>query len=260
MPNKSNVLLIEDDVDTAQAYIEDAEKFFAHRVIHKIPPRELSGLIELVKEYDASAVVIDERLQQHSDASYLGVDALRYLAAASVELPVVILTEYDRDRDLQNIANRQLVRKSDLSNDEGRKYHFDELSKLIAEYEKKKTKVEVQKESVASIIPNEITEENVKRIAGLHFSLDEEIDQIIWFENNGEKRVCLIEVNRTALPTESVEPFLISASDEIPLDLIVADMTPKEWEKIEKGEIKLPTGWNLEKIKKISRDQTLRGE
>ena len=70
--------------------------------------------------------------------------------------------------------------------------------------------------------------------------------------------MCLIEVNRTALPTDSVEPFLISASEEIPLDLLVADVTPKEWEKINKDEIKLPARWDLKKIKMFSRDETLK--
>jgi hypothetical protein len=131
---------------------------------------------------------------------------------------------------------------------------------MIAEYEEKKAKIDIQKESVASITPNELTEGNVKRIAKLHFSLDDEIEQIIWFANGDKKRVCLIEVNRTALPTDSVEPFLLSASEEIPLELLIADVTPKEWEKIIGGEIKLPTDWDLKKTKAFLRDETLEGE
>lgn len=260
MPNQINVLLIEDDVDTAQAYIEDAEEYFPYKIIHKIPPKELFSLAGLVKEHDAKAVVIDERLQQHSDASYLGIDALKYLSATFADLPVIILTEYDRDKDLQDVANRQLVRKSDLRTVDGKKYHFNNLSKMIDEYQQKTTKIDIQKENVASITPNEVTEENVKRIARLHFSLDEEVEQIIWFSNNEKNRVCLIEVSRTALPTDSVEPFLISASEEIPLDLLVADVTSKEWEKINKGEIDLPVNWDLKKIKVFSRDETVKGE
>ena len=177
MPNQINVLLIEDDVDTAQAYVEDADQYFPYKIIHKISPRELFSLAGLVKEYDARAVIIDERLQQHSDASYLGKDALKYLNSTFTDLPVVILTEYDRDKDLQDVANRQLVRKSELRTENGKKYHFDDLGKMIDEYEEKKTKIDIQKENVASITPNEVTEENVKRIARLQFSLKRKLSK-----------------------------------------------------------------------------------
>jgi len=39
--------------------------------------------------------------------------------------------------------------------------------------------------------------------------MDDAIEKIIWFPNKQRKESQLLEVNRTALSTESVEPFLI---------------------------------------------------
>ena len=257
MSDRPVILLIEDDNDSAEEYIEDAQQFIDAKIILEIPPRELMALAELVKKHYASAVVLDERLQQRSDASYLGIDAMNYLADVFPGLPIFILTEYSRDPELKKVTHGQLFQKVDLLEENGKKYHFDELAKLIKGYQKKKSNIDKQRTDLVKIKIDEVSEESVKKIAYLHFSLDDEVDQIIWFENKEQKEICLIEVNRTALPTDKVEPFLISASEEIPIPLLIADVTSKEWEKIEKEEIQLPVGWNLRHIKVFKRDETL---
>lgn len=44
-----------------------------------------------------------------------------------------------------------------------------------------------------------------------------------------------------------VQSFYFPASDEIPYPLILAQVTPEEWQKILQGKIELPEGWNLQK-------------
>jgi len=99
--NEFSVLLIEDDVDWANSYIEDAEELAGIRVIHQIPPRELWDLEKLIAQFNSKAVVLDELLQQNSDASYLGIDALNYLANVFPHMPLVIVTEYPPGPELK---------------------------------------------------------------------------------------------------------------------------------------------------------------
>ncbi len=102
MDEENSILLIEDDKDSADEYIEDAGIYLTDtHVVHEIPPKNMSGVVNLVKKHNAIAVVVDERLRQHSDANYLGVDVVNYLENAIPGLPVVILTEYERDSNLK---------------------------------------------------------------------------------------------------------------------------------------------------------------
>jgi len=258
--NEFSVLLIEDDVDWAKSYIEDAEEFAGVRVIHQIPPRELLDLGKLIKQFNSSAVVLDELLQQNSDASYLGIDALNYLANAFPHLPLVIVTEYPLGPELKKIPYGLVCRKYDLDDPEVKKRHFHDLMDAINLYKSIESAVEKQSAQLAQIRTEAITEETIKQIARLHFLMDDAIEKIVWFPNKQRKESQLLEVNRTALSTDSVEPFLIQASDEINLPLLVGDVSPREWESILKSEIKLPDGWDLKDFHLFEREKTLKQE
>jgi hypothetical protein len=254
MSKKYTLLLIEDDKDSADEYLEDAETYLPDATVkYEFPPQNISVVVDLVKKYDASAVVVDERLRQHSEANYIGIDVLNYLNNAIPNLPVVILTEYERDPDLRKVPAQQLFRKYHLLNDEGKKYHFDVLMDMINQYLDKQNEVLEQKKVISGT--NEI---NVREIARLHFLMDDSIEIIVWFQNKERKEIQLIEVNRTALPIESIEPFLIPKSEEIAVPLLIADVAPREWEKIQKGEIKLPYGWELTQMEVFNRDETVK--
>ena len=255
MSSKQKILVIEDDKESAEEYLEDADTYLSSfDMLYQIPPREISEIVEIIKGKNVTALVVDERLMQHSDASYLGIDVLNYLENAMPGLPVVILTEYDQDSVLRKVPREQLFKKYDLLKDSGKKYHFDILKDLIREYQKKRNKIKSPKRS--SVI-TKINKTSVKEVARNHFLIDDSIEEIIWFKNSKRKEVQLLEISRTALPTDSIEAFLISANKEIPIDLLVADVSPKEWEKIQKGKINLPVGWDIRKITAFNRETVL---
>lgn len=255
MSKKQTILLIEDDKVSADEYLEDASTYLAqYEVKYEKPRKNISDIVDLIKKYSAVAVVVDERLMQHSDAGYLGIDLLKYLRNSRRGLPVVILTEYDQDSVLRKVPREQLFRKFDLLKPAGKKYHFDILKDLINQsLNKNKTKPSKGNTSAAT----KISKVNVEEIARQHFLLDDAVEKVIWFKNNKRKEVQLIEVSRTALPTGSVEAFFISSSKEIPFSLLVADVSPKEWESIQKGKIPLPDGWDLKKVAVFDRDTVL---
>ncbi|MDO9130057.1 MAG: hypothetical protein Q7U34_09345 [Anaerolineales bacterium] len=255
------ILLIEDDVDWAKSYIEDAEEYISVKVIHEIPPRELIDLSRLVERYNPQAIILDELLQQGSDASYLGIDAFKYLSNLYPSLPRFIVTEYPFGAELKNFTGGYgyVIRKIDLQKTQGYKeQHFNELRDAVNSYIGKKLTIESQASKLKGIKPEQLSDDTIKNIARLHFLMDDTIEQVVWFENKERQEIQLVEVNRIVLPTDSVEPFLIPASDEIPIPILVADVTPKEWVKIEKSEIPLPDGWDLGKMHIFEREQTLR--
>jgi hypothetical protein len=58
---------------------EDIESAIDVHLVAVVPPVELFALASKVSELGASAVIIDELLQQRSDATYMGIDAFDYL-------------------------------------------------------------------------------------------------------------------------------------------------------------------------------------
>lgn len=98
----------------------------------------------------------------------------------------------------------------------------------------------------------------VQRMARMHFETEDCIDRIIWFKGNGsEDEIHLIEVNRDTIPTGSVMTFYFRESKKFPLPALLADVTPKEWEKIRAGKISLPPGWSLKNAVEFEREENL---
>lgn len=248
--------MIEDDKESADEYLEDAGTYLAgFDTFYQIPPNEISSIVEIIKKQNVTAIVVDERLRQRSNVGYLGIDVLNYLKNAMPGLPVVILTEYEQDSVLRKVPSEQLFRKFDLLKEPGKKYHFDILKDLIKKYQMRQNKIKSQKKAISKR-----NKSSVEGIARLHFLMDDSIEKIIWFQNSKRKEIQLLEVSRTALPTQSVEAFLISANKEVNVDLLVADITPKEWESIQSKKIKLPSGWNLAKITSFDREELMEKE
>jgi hypothetical protein len=230
------------------------------KVVYEIPPRELIDLSRLVERYNPQAIILDELLQQGSDASYLGIDAFMYLANVYPNMPRFIVTEYPPGPELKNFTGGYgyVIRKIDLQQQAYKERHFKELMDAVNAFAGKKLTLEDQANRLKGMKPEQISDDTIRNIARLHFLMEDTIEQVVWFENKERQEIHLVEVNRIALPTDSVEPFLIPASDEIPIPLLVADVTPKEWVKIEKSEISLPDGWELGKMHIFEREQTLR--
>jgi len=86
-----------------------------------------------------------------------------------------------------------------------------------------------------------------------HFDLEEGIERIVWFQNGDESDVRLLEINRNSITTGSFDAFHFAASTDFPLPLQIADVTPEEWERIQRGEWELPQDWTLDKTKVFER-------
>jgi hypothetical protein len=96
-------------------------------------------------------------------------------------------------------------------------------------------------------------EELVRQLMRSHFDLEDGIERIIWVINGSADEVRLIEVNRDAIPAGDFYPFYFAPSQKFPLPIRIADVTPDEWEKIQRGEIALPPEWSLQQIKVFER-------
>jgi len=100
-------------------------------------------------------------------------------------------------------------------------------------------------------------EELVRRLAREHFDLEEGIERVIWVKNDGVKEIHLIEVNRNTFPEGKVLTFYLGATEEYPLPVRLADITPEEWDKVKSGLIPLPNGWSLDDIEIFEREDSL---
>lgn len=100
-------------------------------------------------------------------------------------------------------------------------------------------------------------EKMVRRMALEHFEIEEGIERVIWLKNSGEKEIHLIEVNRNTFPEGKILTFYLGATEEYPLPVRLADITPEEWEKVKSGLIGLPKGWSLDNIEIFEREENL---
>jgi CheY-like chemotaxis protein len=251
MDDKPTVLLVEDDPDSASDYKEDIEALIDVTVIAIAPPVDLLDLTALVNEVNASAVILDERLQQRSDATYAGIDAFDYLRSAFPRLPVDILTAYPHSLELKGrgLPAENLVRKREFDDDEDfRKPYLQDFYQRIKRYQQRQDE---RHELMAA--SDTVTKEFVESLAQLHFEADDVIEQIIWIRSGDEKEIRLIEVNRTTLPTESIQVFRFAPSGDVPFSTFIADVRPTEWERIQSGDIPLPEGWSLEEAQLFRR-------
>lgn len=255
MEDKPIILLVEDELDTAGDYKEDIEALIDVIVIPVAPPADLLDLIALINEYGASAVILDELLQQRSDATYMGIDALDYLRSAFPRLPADILTNYPHSSELKGrgLHHDNLVRKREFDDDaDYRESYLQSLYQRIRRYRQR------QDERHGLIAASDtVTREFVEGLAQLHFETEESIEEIIWIRSGDEKKICLIEVNRTALPTGSVQVFRFAPSEDVPFPIYIADVRPTEWERIQSGDIPLPESWSLEGAQVFRRSDML---
>jgi len=101
-------------------------------------------------------------------------------------------------------------------------------------------------------IPNTI-ENAIAKMIQEHFDLDENLEQVIWVKSATTPEIRLIQIVADTLPTGDVQSFYFGPSDDIPCPLLIAQITPQEWQKVLQNEIPLPDDWSLENYKVFSR-------
>jgi hypothetical protein len=87
-----------------------------------------------------------------------------------------------------------------------------------------------------------------------HFDIEAGLRQIAVYSEEEDSVLRLIEVNEETLPTGQVQPFVFSPDEDVPVPIFIADVTPEEWEEIQKGRISLPKGWPSQPLKIFHRN------
>jgi hypothetical protein len=102
---------------------------------------------------------------------------------------------------------------------------------------------------------NHHLESVVEKLIHEHFELDESLEEVIWFKSDATPKIRLLEINPDTFATGVVQSFFFTPSDEVPYPLVIAEITPGEWQKVLQNEIPLPEGWRLDNHKTFSREK-----
>ncbi len=93
-----------------------------------------------------------------------------------------------------------------------------------------------------------------------HMEIDEAVLRIFYLPTNAPPReVRLLEVNRLIAEITPPEPvdFGVDVDGAEAHTLYVLDVTPNQWEAIERGDIQLPPGWSLAGRQELGRRDRL---
>jgi hypothetical protein len=102
-------------------------------------------------------------------------------------------------------------------------------------------------------------DEAARELAEWHFGVEPDLKQVIRIVTDDEdapnEPIKLLEVNAATVATGSVEAFAFAPSASVPFPTVIAEVTPEEYERIQRNEIKLPKGWSLTKMQLFERPQ-----
>ncbi len=95
--------------------------------------------------------------------------------------------------------------------------------------------------------------------ANRHFDFDGGVTRIFYLPTNSPgSEIRFLEVNQliSETPPEPID-FGIDRYGTNPYTLVVFDVTPSQWDAIQKDEIALPPGWSLAGHKEFDRPKTI---
>jgi hypothetical protein len=125
-----------------------------------------------------------------------------------------------------------------------------QYAELIRKVDAERRKVVEQQESNNPPAPGMSKESFVEWIVRHHFAIDKGITKILYLPAGApEKEVRLLEINELASIPENgtVEAFdFMPHIEGVDYALVVADVTPKQWDAIMQGKPLLPKGWRLD--------------
>jgi DNA-binding NarL/FixJ family response regulator len=241
------VLIIEDDQDSANYLRKSITEKFGLNVEIVIPSPELEEMVRNIISKDPDAIIIDERLQEKSDAKYYGIDLLNQVDSIKKMLPIVLITNYPRSAELKNVKNKQLIRKDWLNSNEEFSEVISSLINDIQTYRSGLTETQRIINNLSEESKKDLNEKTVRLLADYYFSIDEDIDTIVWFKSTVQviNHVNLLVISRSAISSETVDPFLLTVNEVIPYLIFYAEINPLDWELIKQNKKALPENWNL---------------
>lgn len=93
-------------------------------------------------------------------------------------------------------------------------------------------------------------DESAERLIDWHFQVEPEMLEIYRIimptEEEPDDPIRLLEVSASTLPTGEVMAFSFRAAGDIYYPCTVAIVTPNELERIRRGDIPLPSGWDID--------------
>jgi hypothetical protein len=99
----------------------------------------------------------------------------------------------------------------------------------------------------------------VRELVHGHFNVEPDLQQVIRIvadnEDDAGEPIKLLEVNAATVATGSVERYAFAPSASVPFPMVIAEVTPEEFQRIERSDLKLPDGWSLEKRQIFKRPQ-----
>jgi hypothetical protein len=100
-------------------------------------------------------------------------------------------------------------------------------------------------------------DEAARELATWHFGIEPELARVVRILTDNEDEpgepIKLLEVNAATVATGSVEPYAFAPSASVPFATAIAEVTPEEFERIQRNELALPPGWSLTKIQVFER-------
>lgn len=90
-----------------------------------------------------------------------------------------------------------------------------------------------------------------------HFDVEPELESIYVMPprnpDDPNEPIMMLEVNASTFPSGSVTPFAFSPSEDVPLPVLIAEVTPDERDAALAGHLPLPNGWTLKDARVIQR-------
>jgi hypothetical protein len=101
-------------------------------------------------------------------------------------------------------------------------------------------------------------EEVAHSLAEHHFRIEEGLLRIFIIRaglEDPQVPIKLLEVNANTFPTGSIEPFSFSSTADVPFVTEIAEISPDEFTRLQRGDLSLPKGWTLENAEELPRPQ-----
>ena len=99
-------------------------------------------------------------------------------------------------------------------------------------------------------------DEAARRLIDWHFSIEPEILKVYRFispeEESPEEPIKLIEISTATFPTGRIDLFGFGPAGDVPYSMVIATVTPEEWDQVKTGTIPLPNNWDLKTAKAYS--------
>lgn len=93
-----------------------------------------------------------------------------------------------------------------------------------------------------------IKDDLARQLAHWHSTSEQSITMIVRLKSDNEDEdsepIKLLEVNTETVPSDIV-PVMFGPSTDVPCPSLVVEVTPEEYEKIQKHELTLPDDWRL---------------